>query len=63
MFIWWCLVLSCLFACLVVFLVLVVLKIVELTLQYKADEPFAAMVGPLFVLALVSAFYLLRQSI
>ena len=44
-------------------LVLVVLKIVELILQYKADEPFAAMVGPLFVLALVSAFYMLRQSI
>lgn len=43
-------------------IVLVVLKIVELTLQYKSNEPFAAMVGPLFVLALVSAFYFLRQS-
>lgn len=44
-------------------IVLVVLKIIELTLQHKANEPFAAMVGPLFVLALVIAFYLLRQSI
>lgn len=44
-------------------LVLVVLKIVELILQYKASEPFAAMVGPIVVLVLVAAFYFLRQSI
>lgn len=44
-------------------LVLVILKVVELILQIKASEPFAAMVGPLVVLALVTGFYLLRQSI
>ena len=44
-------------------LLLVVLKVVELILQIKASEPFAAMVGPIVVLALVAAFYFLRQSI
>ncbi|MCH2229500.1 MAG: DoxX family protein [Crocinitomicaceae bacterium] len=44
-------------------LVLAFLKIVELILQYKANEPFAAMVGPIVVLILVTAFYLIRQSI
>lgn len=44
-------------------LLLVVLKVVELILQIKASEPFAAMVGPIVVLALVAGFYLLRQSI
>ena len=44
-------------------LVLVVLKVVELILQNKASEPFAAMVGPFVVLALVAGFYFLRLSI
>ena len=44
-------------------LLLVVLKIVELFLQIKASEPFAAMVGPIVVLVLVTGFYFLRQSI
>ncbi|TXE15255.1 hypothetical protein ES692_17510 [Psychroserpens burtonensis] len=44
-------------------LVLVVLKVVELILQNKASEPFAAMVGPIVVLVLVAAFYFIRQSI
>ena len=44
-------------------LVLVVLKVVELILQYKANEPFAAMVGPIVVLVLTGAFYFLRQNI
>ena len=44
-------------------LLLVVLKVVEIILQIKASEPFAAMVGPLVVLVLVVGFYLLRQSI
>jgi len=44
-------------------LLLVVLKVVELILQIKASEPFAAMVGPIVVLALVTGFYFLRQSI
>lgn len=44
-------------------LVLVVLKVVELILQIKVNEPFAAMVGPIVVLALVTGFYFLRQSI
>jgi len=44
-------------------LLLVVLKVVELILQYKASEPFAAMVGPIVVLVLVAAFYFIRQSI
>lgn len=43
-------------------LVLVVLKVVELILQYKASEPFAAMVGPIVVLVLTTAFYFLRQN-
>lgn len=44
-------------------LLLVVLKVVELFLQIKASEPFAAMVGPIVVLVLVTGFYFLRQSI
>ena len=44
-------------------LLLVLLKVVELILQIKASEPFAAMVGPIVVLVLVTGFYLLRQSI
>jgi len=44
-------------------LLLVVLKVVELILQIKASEPFAAMVGPIVVLVLVAAFYFIRQSI
>lgn len=44
-------------------LVLVVLKVIELILQYKAREPFAAMVGPIVVLVLVVAFYVIKQSI
>jgi hypothetical protein len=44
-------------------LLLVVLKVVELILQIKASEPFAAMVGPIVVLALVTGFYFLSQSI
>ncbi len=44
-------------------LVLVILKIVELVLQIRASEPFAAMVGPIVVLVLVAAFYFLRQNI
>ena len=43
-------------------LVLVALKVVELILQYKASEPFAAMVGPIVVLVLTTAFYFLRQN-
>lgn len=44
-------------------LLLVILKVVELVLQLKASETFAAMVGPIVVLALVAGFYVLRQSI
>ena len=44
-------------------LLLVVLKVVELFLQIKASEPFAAMVGPIVVLVLVVAFFFIRQSI
>jgi len=44
-------------------LLLVVLKVVEITIQIKASEPFAAMVGPIVVIVLVVAFYFLRQSI
>jgi len=44
-------------------LLLVVLKVVELILQYKKCEPFAAMVGPIVVIVLVAAFYFIRQSI
>ncbi len=44
-------------------LVLVVLKMVELFLQSRANEPFAAMVGPIVVLVLVASFYFLRQNI
>lgn len=44
-------------------LVLVILKVVELILQYKASEPFAAMVGPIVVIALTAGFYFLRQNL
>ena len=44
-------------------LVLIMLKVVELILQNKASEPFAAMVGPIVALILVAAFYFIRQSI
>lgn len=44
-------------------LLLLVLKVVELGLQIRAKEPFAAMVGPLFVIALTIGFYLLRQGV
>lgn len=44
-------------------LVLVVLKVIELILQVKASEPFAAMVGPIVVIVLTAGFYFLRQSI
>ena len=44
-------------------LVLVILKVVELILQYKASEPFAAMVGPIVVIALTAGFYILRQNL
>ena len=44
-------------------LVLVVLKVVELILQYKASEPFAAMAGPIVVLILIAVFLFLKQNV
>jgi hypothetical protein len=44
-------------------LVLVVLKVLELILQIKASEPFAAMVGPTVVLLLIAGFLFLKQNI
>lgn len=44
-------------------LLLVVLKVIELILQFKAKEPFAAMVGPIVVIILTATFYFLRQNI
>lgn len=44
-------------------LTLLILKVVELGLQFRAKEPFAAMVGPLFVIALTIGFFFLRQGI
>jgi hypothetical protein len=44
-------------------LLLLVLKVVELGLQTRAKESFAAMVGPLFVIALTIGFYFLRKGI
>ena len=44
-------------------LVLVVLKVVELILQYKASEPFAAMAGPIVVLILIAGFLFLKQNV
>ncbi len=41
-------------------LLLIVLKVIELILQYKASEPLAAKVGPIFVLVLVTTFYFIR---
>jgi len=42
---------------------LVTLKVIELILQIKAKEPFAAMVGPIVVIILTATFYFLRQNI
>ena len=42
-------------------LLLIILKVVELILQYRASESFAAMVGPIVVLGLVAVFYFIRQ--
>jgi len=39
---------------------LLVLKVVELFLQYRGDAPSAAMVGPFVVIVLTIAFYFLR---
>ena len=39
---------------------LLVLKVVELFLQYRGDAPAAAMVGPIVVIVLTVAFYFLR---
>ena len=44
-------------------LVLVVLKVVELILQYKASEPFAAMAGHIVVLILIAGFLFLKQNV
>jgi len=44
-------------------LVLIVLKVLELILQIKASEPFAAMVGPIVVLLLIAGFLFLKQNI
>ena len=44
-------------------LVLVVLKVVELILQYKASEPFTAMAGPIVVLILIAGFLFLKQNV
>ncbi len=44
-------------------LLLVVLKVLELILQIKASEPFAAMVGPIVVLLLIAGFLFLKQNI
>jgi hypothetical protein len=41
---------------------LVVLKVVELILQYRGNAPFAAMVGPIVVIVLTAAFYFLRGT-
>ena len=39
---------------------LLVLKVVELFLQYRGNAPSAAMVGPIVVIVLTIAFYFLR---
>ncbi len=39
---------------------LLVLKVVELVLQYRGNAPSAAMVGPIVVIVLTVAFYFLR---
>ena len=39
---------------------LLVLKVVELVLQYRGEAPSAAMVGPIVVIVLTIAFYFLR---
>lgn len=44
-------------------LVLVVLKVLELILQIKVREPFAAMAGPTVVLLLITGFLFVRQKI
>ena len=41
-------------------LVLIVLKLIELFLQRKANVEFASMVGPIVVIGLTIAFYFLR---
>ena len=44
-------------------LVLVLLKVVELSLQIKAGEPIVAMLGPTVVLILIAGFHFLKQNI
>jgi len=44
-------------------LVLVLLKLVELSLQIKAGELIAAMVGPTIVLKLIAGVHFLKQNI
>ena len=46
------------FAC----LLLLALKLTELFLQFRANEPLAAKVGPMVVIALTVAFYFLKQT-
>lgn len=41
-------------------LILIILKLIELFLQLKANEVFVAMVGPIVVIVLTVAFYFLR---